>query len=149
VVTFRAESKLSTIGEGCFGDCSSLTSICIPASVEVLSAAAFADCESLSGIAFERGSKLRELGDSLFCECPLEAISIPPSVESIGDCCFLYCGALSTLVIEPGSKLSRIGDGFLGVCMSLSLVCIPSCLPASVVDELSQHIDSDVTLQIR
>jgi hypothetical protein len=57
-VTFESGCKLSRIGRSAFWRCSSLSSICIPSSVEQLCASCFADCNGLSSVTFESGSKL-------------------------------------------------------------------------------------------
>ena len=69
-VTFEKESQLKTIGGGysepnyygVFSDCTALTSIEIPASVETIEAAAFKGCSSLATVTFEKGSQLKTIG---------------------------------------------------------------------------------------
>ena len=69
-VTFEKGSLLKTIGggyyssyyHGAFSDCSSLTSIEIPASVETIEATAFKRCSKLTTVTFEKGSQLKIIG---------------------------------------------------------------------------------------
>jgi len=66
-VTFEKGSQLKTIGggypsSGTFADCTALTSIEIPASVETIEAAAFKGCSSLATVTFEKGSQLKTIG---------------------------------------------------------------------------------------
>ena len=66
-VTFENGSQLKTIGggsysSGAFSDCTALTSIEIPASVETIEAAAFKGCSSLATVTFENGSQLKTIG---------------------------------------------------------------------------------------
>ena len=66
-VTFENGSQLKTIGGGssyygAFSDCTALTSIEIPASVETIEAAAFKGCSSLATVTFEKGSQLKTIG---------------------------------------------------------------------------------------
>ena len=70
-VTFEKGSQLKTIGGGysnssdyygAFSDCSSLTSIEIPASVETIEATAFKRCSKLATVTFEKGSQLKIIG---------------------------------------------------------------------------------------
>ena len=69
-VTFEKGSQLKTIGggysssyyHGAFSDCSSLTSIEIPASVETIEATAFKRCSKLTTVTFEKGSQLKTIG---------------------------------------------------------------------------------------
>ena len=66
-VTFEKESQLKTIGGdyyygGAFSDCTALTSIEIPASVETIEATAFKRCSKLTTVTFEKGSQLKIIG---------------------------------------------------------------------------------------
>ena len=66
-VTFENGSQLKTIeggypSSGTFADCTALTSIEIPASVETIEAAAFKGCSSLATVTFEKGSQLKTIG---------------------------------------------------------------------------------------
>ena len=66
-VTFENGSQLKTIeggypSSGTFADCTALTSIEIPASVETIEAAAFWGCSSLATVTFEKGSQLKTIG---------------------------------------------------------------------------------------
>ena len=66
-VTFENGSQLKTIGGGssyygAFSDCTALTSIEIPASVETIKASAFKGCSSLATVTFENGSQLKTIG---------------------------------------------------------------------------------------
>ena len=93
-VTFENGSQLKTIGggsysSGAFSDCTALTSIEIPASVETIEAAAFKGCSSLATVTFENGSQLKTIGggsysSGAFSDCTaLTSIEIPASVETI------------------------------------------------------------------
>jgi hypothetical protein len=57
-VTFEAGCQISFFGEFAFERCSSLKSICIPASVEICPKSCFRKCGKLTGIVFESGSKV-------------------------------------------------------------------------------------------
>jgi hypothetical protein len=82
VVTFESHSQVSSLGVHAFCGCSSLASICIPASVEELSSYCFADCESLLTVRFEIGSRLSCVEQSAFSGCAsLSAIWIPSSLQ--------------------------------------------------------------------
>ena len=99
-VTFENGSQLKTIGGGssyygAFSDCTALTSIEIPASVETIEAAAFKGCSSLATVTFENGSQLKTIGGGssyygAFSDCTaLTSIEIPASVETIEAAAFL------------------------------------------------------------
>ena len=119
-VTFEKGSQLKTIegGDifsdyyGAFSDCTSLTSIEIPASVETIGSTAFERCTALTTVTFEKGSQLKIIEFDTFRSChSLTSIEIPASVETIGVAAFIYCTALTTVTFEKGSQLKTIGGG--------------------------------------
>ena len=126
-VTFEKGSQLKTIGgdsysSGAFSDCTALTSIEIPASVETIEAAAFRGCSKLATVTFEKGSQLKTIrsADSYyphtyygaFSFCPITSIEIPASVETIEAAAFKGCSSLTTVTFEKESQLKIIGGGF-------------------------------------
>jgi len=147
-VTFEKGSQLKTIGGGysepnyygVFSDCTALTSIEIPASVETIEAAAFKGCSSLATVTFENGSQLKTIGggsysSGAFSDCTaLTSIEIPASVETIEAAAFKDCSSLATVTFENGSQLKTIGGGnshsyYYGAfsyCSSLTSIEIPA-----------------------
>ena len=144
-VTFENGSQLKTIGggsysSGAFSDCTALTSIEIPASVETIEAAAFKGCSSLATVTFENGSQLKTIGGGssyygAFSYCTaLTSIEIPASVETIGASAFKGCSKLATVTFEKESQLKTIGGGYsepnyYGVfsdCTALTSIEIPA-----------------------
>ena len=116
-VTFEKESQLKTIGGdyyyGAFSDCTALTSIEIPASVETIGNTAFSDCSSLATVTFEKGSRLKTIGNNAYYRCTsLTSIEIPASVETIEKKAFMHCSKLATVTFEKGSQLKTIGGGY-------------------------------------
>ena len=129
-VTFEKGSQLKTIGGGyssyypnyygAFLDCTALTSIEIPASVETIEAAAFMRCSKLATVTFEKGSQLKTIGGDyssyyygVFSDCTaLKSIEIPASVETIEAAAFKGCSSLATVTFEKGSQLKTIGGGY-------------------------------------
>ena len=127
-VTFEKESQLKTIGGGysepnyygVFSDCTALTSIEIPASVETIEAAAFLHCSRLADVKFEEGSKLSAIEGyccgygcyGAFLGCPLITIDIPASVQTIGEAAFQECTKLATVRFEHNSQLKSIEGGY-------------------------------------
>ena len=141
-VTFENGSQLKTIGggsysSGAFSDCTALTSIEIPASVETIEAAAFKGCSSLATVTFENGSQLKTIGggsysSGAFSDCTaLTSIEIPASVETIEAAAFKGCSSLATVTFENGSQLKTIGggsysSGAFSDCTALTSIEIPA-----------------------
>ncbi|MDE5999214.1 MAG: leucine-rich repeat domain-containing protein [Bacteroidaceae bacterium] len=76
--------SVTSLGNGCFSGCSSLTSVEIPSSVTSLGNSCFSDCSSLTSV--EIPSSVTSLGDNCFRNCSsLTSVEIPSSVTSLGD----------------------------------------------------------------
>ena len=119
-----------------FLDCSSLTSIEIPASVETIGKEAFKRCSSLATVTFEKGSQLKIIGEVILLLLILaltriimalsrlfflDLIEIPASVETIEATAFKRCSKLTTVTFEKGSQLKTIGEvTLLLIIMALS-----------------------------
>ena len=121
-VNFRANSKLESIGDWAFQDCSSLTSITIPDSVTSIGSMAFRFCENLVTVNFGANSKLESLVEEVFAESGLTSITIPASVTSIGDWAFGRCENLATVNFGANSELKSIGDNAFSECDNLVTV---------------------------
>lgn len=65
-VTFEKGSKLKTIKDYVFHNCTSLTSIKIPASVETIRDNAFAGCTALTTVDMSACTQVTEIGDAAF-----------------------------------------------------------------------------------
>lgn len=106
----NAELKTVTItsGEGidasAFYNCTSLTSVSIPASIAYIGASAFSGCKGLN------------------------SIMIPNNVTSIGNYAFDGCTNLSSVSFAQGSILNSIGECAFRNCSSLISVTIPDSI---------------------
>ena len=174
-VTFEKGSQLKTIGggysssyyHGAFSDCSSLTSIEIPASVETVEAAAFLGCSQLATVTFEKGSQLKIIGGGYsssyyygaFLGCSsLTSIEIPASVETIEATAFKRCSKLTTVTFEKGSQLKTIGGGFdtnvgyryiygaFSELKNLMTVDMSACTQVEIIEECAFYNDPELRL---
>ena len=162
-VTFENGSQLKTIeggypSSGTFADCTALTSIEIPASVETIEAAAFKGCSSLATVTFENGSQLKTIGggsysSGAFSDCTaLTSIEIPASVETIEASAFKGCSSLATVTFEKGSQLKTIGGGgssyygAFGQLKNLMTVDMSACTQVKTIGESAFDGDSELRL---
>ena len=90
---------VTSIGDGAFEWCTSLTSVTIPGSVT-------------------------SIGDEAFGLSGLTSVTIGNDVISIGDYAFDTCSSLTSVTI--GTNVTSIGDGAFNECISLTSVTIPS-----------------------
>ena len=175
-VTFEKGSQLKTIGGGyysssysyyygAFLDCTALTSIEIPASVETIEAAAFMRCSKLATVTFEKGSQLKTIGGDyssyyygVFSDCTaLKSIEIPASVETIEATAFKGCSSLATVTFEKGSQLKTIGGGYYSYSSSyyygafcqlknLMTVDMSACTQIETIGECAFYGDFELRL---
>ena len=109
------------IGDDAFLDCSSLTSIEIPAGVTSIGYEAFFGCSSLTDVSFAEGSQLTSIGSYAFYGCSsLTSIEIPVGVTSIGSLAFDGCSNLTSIEIPAG--VTSIGDRAFYGCSNLNTV---------------------------
>ena len=131
IISFRIQNiesyiipdSVTSIGNGAFSGCSSLSSIVIPDSVTSIGEWAFSDCSSLFNIVIPKS--VTSIGDCAFIGCSsLSSIVIPNSVTSIGDWAYGGCSSLSSIVIPE--SVTSIGDRAFSDCISQSKIVIPS-----------------------
>ena len=114
-------TKLETIGQEAFRNCTDLQSIDIPNSVTSIGSYAFSYCSSLTSVTF--GSSLKEIGKYCFSGCAaLPSVNIGPAVETLGYRCFEECSSLTSVTF--GSSLKEIGEYCFSGCAALPSVNI-------------------------
>ena len=116
-------NSVTSIGDGAFSGCSSLTSIEIPNSVTSIGYGAFALCPRLTSV--EIPNSVTSIGDGAFAYgSSLTGIEIPNSVTWIGDGAFYWCSSLTS--IEIPNSVTSIGDGTFNGCKRLTSIEIPN-----------------------
>jgi hypothetical protein len=113
-LTFDSESSLHRIECNAFLGCSSLKSICVPASIAILPRACFSGCISLSTVTFESGSALRQIEELVFSRCSsLDSICLPSSVEVVDGSAFSEMKILDISVVLGNSHFQVVGSYLL------------------------------------
>jgi uncharacterized protein YjdB len=117
-------TKVTTIANNAFLNCSNLTSVVLPDGVTSIGENAFQGCSSLASI--NMPASLTTIGDNAFYEARAlsSKIVIPSGVLKIGASVFQYCTSLNNVVLPEG--LNEIGNNAFRNCTSLQSIQLPS-----------------------
>ena len=116
---------VTCIGQGAFLNCSDLTSVTIPNTVESIGGSAFNSCYGLTSITIPNSVRFIE-NDAFFCCDGLTSVTLGNSVESIGMWAFFCCSHLASINIPE--SVTSIGDQAFYACWRLTSINIPSSL---------------------
>jgi len=126
---------VTSIGEGAFAFCSSLTEITVNAGNEyyVSDNGVLYNKDKTTIICYPAGktatsfvvpASVTSIGDAVFSDCvALSSVTIPDSVTSIGQSAFFGCTSLSSVIIP--NSVTSIEDHVFCSCTSLTSVTIP------------------------
>ena len=119
-IVITENSKLSTIAQYAFYNCSKLANVFIPETVKTIGTCAFYGCSKLNGVTLPEA--LTSIGSSAFSGCSsLTSIKIPETVTSISDNTFANCTALEK--IEIPYQITTIGETPLKGCSKVVVWC--------------------------
>ena len=124
-LSFETLSGLKMIGREAFWNCSSLTEVVLPESVENIGVGAFQRCANLTTVKLPNRIQTIESNTFGYCE-RLDKIEIPVEVTTIGEMAFYNCTALSEIVFSKGLK--EIGSSSFEKCINLLSVQLPESL---------------------
>ncbi len=145
-IDFSNAENLKTIGSYAFRDCSMLTEITIPNSVNTISTCAFQNCSALKSVSI--GSGVTNCYSNIFDNCnkietvyfnnnsssatpfynksSLKTVVAGDKVTSIPANAFAYCYNLESVDLSQATKLTTIGNSAFGYCGSLTELLVPS-----------------------
>jgi hypothetical protein len=144
---------VSSIGDSCFGFCSSLSELLLPPVVNIIQSNAFRGCVSLKKIKLPESikhiltgafmmsgitsikipSKVNKIDHSMFTGCVmLSSVRLPDIIKSIGDAAFVSCVSLHRITIPSGvTSIGHCAFGYSG----LTSIVLPAKL-SSIGDQL-------------
>lgn len=139
-ITYNGETyTVTSLGNYCFFNCTSLTNITIPYSVASVGETCFGGCTSLTSIYVDDANTTYASADGvLFNKLLTELIAhpegktgaytIPSSVTSLAEYCFSNCTGLTGITIP--ASVTSLGEGCFYGCTSLTDIDVPSSVTA-------------------
>ncbi len=123
--------SVQEIGSEAFSGCTALTAITVPASVQQLGSSAFASCTGLQSA--EVLASVTEIPSRVFSGCTsLKTVQLSPSLKTIGASAFDGCSKLDQLNLP--ASLTGIGSSAFSDCTGLKAVTLPASV-ASIGDQ--------------
>jgi hypothetical protein len=130
-------NNVTSIGEGAFRDCSSLTSITIPNSVTSIGNNAFDGCSGLTSVTIP--NSVTSIGINAFANCSdLTSVTIPNSVTSIGRYAFSGCSGMTSINVDSNNSIYDSRNNCNAIIKTASNTLIAGCqnsiIPSSVTN---------------
>jgi len=114
--------NITSIGDGTFQGCSSLTSVNLPPYITSIGDGVFRGCSSLTSV--DLPPNITFIGDSTFQDCSsLASVDLPPTITSIATAAFQGCSSLASIELPP--RINTLGHRVFNFCVALTLVTIP------------------------
>lgn len=110
------EYRVTAIGSYALNECSSLTTLKIPATVRSIGEYGVFACERLSTL--EMGSNVQEIARYAFSETGLTTLTLPSGVATIGDYAFAGCSHLAS--VNVGNGVVQIGRSAFKSCTAMT-----------------------------
>ncbi len=132
------------IGDDAFFKCSNLEVIVVPDSVRSIGTYAFCNCSSLSSFHIPEGIEVISNGMLFGCES-LTSVEIPSGIAQIGQSAFYQCSSLQSVVIPD--TVTSIGTYAFYGCSSLTGISIPGSVISIGTEAFCENtLLSEVTL---
>ena len=116
------EKGITYVGTRAFYDCSEMTSVSLPTTLETMGADVFMYCTGLTSVTIPDGVTF--ISGDFFRGCTsLKSVTLPDSLRETGGCTFMYCTSLTSVRL-PATLLSISWQMFKD-CKSLTSLTIP------------------------
>ena len=128
-VTYNGTSyNVTAIDNHAFRDCSNMTSVSLPASLDSIGSYAFINCTRLTEV--EIPNTVAEMGNGVFQNCSaLKSLQFPASLTVIYASMCRNCTALETLIIP--SHVNNVYVNAFSNCTALKkVICFPAEVPS-------------------
>ncbi len=140
---------VTSIGNGAFAGCTSLTSVTIPEGVTSIGYDAFAACTSLTAVTIPSTITAIEYGTFASCTS-LTSVTIPDSVTSIESFAFEGCTSLTSVTFPSSASLGTDVFSGSGIASVSSSGGTTTYLFASIPDQVwtGSAVTPDVTITL-
>lgn len=138
--------SVTSLGDSCFCECTSLTSITLPESVTSLGGYCFAGCNALTSITLPES--ITSLGEGCFYDCTsFTSITLPEGVTILGDDCFRNCNALTSITLPEG--VVSLGEYCFAECSSLNLATVLPAIPPTLGGNVFDDVHPSFNIKVR
>ena len=125
VRTVVVEKGITELGTCSFADLYNLTSVSLPAGLQLLWHSVFSGCEKLTSVTIPNG--VRYAGGDLFWGCrSLKTVSLPDSLRGLGGGTFVRCTSLAKVTLPRG--LNDVTYHMFNGCTALTTVTLPGSI---------------------
>ena len=115
--------NVTTIGTNAFSGCTGLTAFTIPKGVTIIGEYAFVGCTNIKAVVIPDG--VTTIGRSAFSGCTaLENVQMTDSVTSLGNYAFSGCSAL--IDVRLSNSITSIGNNMFYECTALETIQLPA-----------------------
>ncbi len=144
--SYSVPESVTTICDGAFNSCLSLTSIILPDGLTTIGIGAFSACVLLSSIILPDG--LTDINHFMFRDCrSLVSIVLPNNLRNIGDQAFRGCSALSSITFPK--DLMMIGYDAFSDCSALSSIYSNAVTPPETGDAYTfDGVNKDIPVYV-
>lgn len=125
ITSVRIKEGVTTVGTYAFHECTNLTNLELPSSLEFIHKNAFYSCKSLTSVKIPYG--VERIGASAFRGCRnLKSIALPDSVTAISEYAFTACSSLTSITLPD--SITNIANNTFAACRGLTSVTLPQSL---------------------